>query len=69
MDSKMFIVGLALGMVGGALIVANSQKARQAVKNGQEQISRKAEEMAKNSNCNCKEQGEVKSTDKPKTKE
>ena len=66
MDSKMFIVGLALGMVGGALIVANSQKARQAVKNSQEQVCRKAEEMAKN--CDCKEQGEVKN-DKPKTKE
>ena len=68
MDSKMFIVGLALGMVGGALIVTNSQKARQLVKDSQSQISRKAEEMAKNCNCDCKEQGEVKN-DKPKTKE
>ena len=65
----MFIVGLALGMISGALIVTNSQKARQVVKNSQEQISRKAEELAKNCNCDCKEQGEVKMTDKPKTKE
>ncbi len=69
MESKIFIVGLALGMVGGALIVANSQKARQVVQDSQEQISRKAEELYKNCNCNCKEQGEVKSNDKPKTKE
>ena len=47
MESKMFIVGLALGMISGALIVTNSQKARQVVKNSQEQISRKAEELAK----------------------
>ena len=65
----MFIVGLALGMIGGAVIVANSQKARQVVKNSQDQICRKADELYKNCNCDCKEQGDAKSSDKPKTKE
>ncbi len=43
----MFILGLALGMIGGAVIVANSQKARILVKSGQQEVMRKAEEMTK----------------------
>ena len=54
MDSKMFMIGLALGMLGGALIVANSQKARQMVKDSQDQIRRKAEELSKDCHCDCK---------------
>ena len=30
-----FLIGLAVGMVGGALIVANNYKARQLVRKGQ----------------------------------
>ncbi len=41
-----FILGLGLGMLGGALIVANSVKARQLVKNGQEQVIDKFEQMS-----------------------
>ena len=55
MESKMFMVGLALGMVGGALIVANSQKARRIVKDSQEQLRKKAEELGKCKCCDCEE--------------
>ncbi len=42
---KMFCLGLALGMVGGALIVANSYKARSLVKKSQAEIMEKVDEM------------------------
>lgn len=42
MDDK-FIAGAMLGMLGGALIVANSVKARQMIKEGQEKVMEKAE--------------------------
>ena len=58
MDSKIFMFGLALGMIGGALIVANSQKARNLVTSGQQEIMRKAEEVSKNCKCDCKESKE-----------
>ncbi|MBR2385159.1 MAG: hypothetical protein IKA99_06100 [Clostridia bacterium] len=48
MDEK-FLTGIVLGMLGGALIVTNSVKARQAVKNGQEQVKQKITEMSKQS--------------------
>ena len=41
-------------MIGGALIIANSYKARKLVKDSQEQIKNKVTEMAKN----CKQQKE-----------
>lgn len=44
MDFK-FISGLALGMFGGALIAANSVKARKMIKDGQEKVSEKAEQV------------------------
>lgn len=40
---KMFCMGLALGMIGGALIVANSHKARTLVKKGQDEMVEKIE--------------------------
>ena len=55
MDGKMFLIGLSLGMLGGALIVANSQKARRMVKNSQEQLRKKAEELGKCNCCDCEE--------------
>ena len=55
MDGKMFLIGLSLGMLGGALIVANSQKARRIVKNSQEQLRKKAEELGKCKCCDCEE--------------
>ena len=42
---KMFCLGLALGMVGGALIVANSYKARSLVKKSQAELLEKVDEM------------------------
>ncbi len=42
---KMFCLGIVLGMVGGALIVANSYKARALVKKSQAEILEKMDEM------------------------
>ncbi len=56
MDGKFFCIGLALGMVGGAILVANSNKVRNAVKNSQEQIIKKAEELSKECCCEKKDQ-------------
>ncbi|MBO5926488.1 MAG: hypothetical protein J6Q38_02890 [Clostridia bacterium] len=47
MDGKFFCVGLAIGMIGGALLVTNSQKVRRMIKDSQEQILQKAEELSK----------------------
>ncbi|MBE5742504.1 MAG: hypothetical protein E7360_04180 [Clostridiales bacterium] len=44
---KDFAIGLILGMIGGALIVANSYQARKMVKDGQEQIKNKVCDMTK----------------------
>ena len=44
---KEFAVGLALGMIGGALIIANSYQARKIVKDGQEQLKQKASSLCK----------------------
>lgn len=46
MDEK-FMFGLCLGMLGGALLVANSNKAKQMVKDSQEKVIEKAKEMTK----------------------
>lgn len=48
MDDK-FLVGVVLGMLGGAVLVTNSVKARQAVKSGQEQVMDKMEGLTKQS--------------------
>jgi hypothetical protein len=55
MDGKIFLIGLSLGMLGGALIVANSHKARRIVKDSQEQLRKKAEELGKCKCCDCEE--------------
>ena len=46
MDDK-FLVGVVLGMLGGAVLVTNSVKARQVVKDGQTQVIEKVEKMSK----------------------
>ena len=46
MDDK-FLFGVMLGMLGGAVLVTNSVKARQAVRNGQEQMIDKMNELKK----------------------
>ena len=46
MDDK-FLCGVILGMLGGALIATNSAKARQMVRDGQEQVKDKMNEISK----------------------
>lgn len=48
MDEK-FFMGVVLGMLGGAVLVTNSLKARQMVKEGQEQVKQKISSMSKQS--------------------
>ena len=45
--NEKFIFGLALGLLGGAIIATNSVKARQMVKSGQQQVVEKAETITK----------------------
>lgn len=56
MDAKMFLLGLTLGMVGGALIIANNKQARSMVKESQEQIRKKARELSKCKCCDSEEE-------------
>ena len=58
MDGKTFILGLSLGMLGGALIVAHSHKARQIVRDTEEQFRKKAEELKMCKCCDCEKDGE-----------
>lgn len=46
MEAKLFILGLCAGMIGGALLVVNSQKARTFVQDSQQMIQKKAEEIS-----------------------
>ena len=41
-----FLFGVVCGMLGGSLLIANSVKARQMVKDGQEQVKQKVEQMS-----------------------
>lgn len=42
---KNFACGIVLGLLGGALLVSNSYKARKLVKDGQEEIKNKVSEL------------------------
>ena len=46
-----FTIGLALGMVGGALLVANNYKARQVVRKSQEEMEQKMEQFLDQKLC------------------
>jgi hypothetical protein len=46
MDEK-FLFGIVLGMLGGAVLVTNSVKARQLVREGQDQVKEKVSKMSK----------------------
>lgn len=46
MDDK-FLCGMILGVIGGAVLATNSQRARQVVREGQEQVKQKVDEMSK----------------------
>lgn len=56
MDGKIFVCGLIMGMIGGALIVANSHKARQIIKDGQNMVTQKVDEVTKKTKKTQKEQ-------------
>ena len=45
MDDK-FLCGMLLGVIGGAVIATNSARARQMVRDGQEQVKQKVDEIA-----------------------
>lgn len=42
-----FLFGVILGMLGGAVLVTNSVKARQMIKSGQQQVVEKAGTLTK----------------------
>ena len=54
MDDK-FLCGMLLGALGGAVLATNSVKARQMVKDGQQQVKQKMEELSKNTKKQEKE--------------
>lgn len=51
MDEK-FLMGIVLGILGGAVLVTNSAKARQMVKDGQAEVQKKVSEMSKSKKSN-----------------
>lgn len=55
MDEK-FLLGIALGMLGGSLVVANSVKARQMVKSGQQQAMKKVSGLTNQSKQKSKKE-------------
>lgn len=48
MESKLFIAGILIGTVGGALLVAHSVKARSTIKECEKKIQQKADDLCKN---------------------
>ena len=54
MDDK-FLCGMLLGVLGGAVLATNSAKARQMVRDGQEQVKQKVEDMTKSTKKNNQE--------------
>ena len=53
MDEK-FVLGLGIGMLGGAIVVANSTKAKKLVVEGQTAVKSKVKEIAKKDKNNSK---------------
>ena len=46
MDDKL-LCGIALGMVGGALLATHSQKTREVIKDGEQQLKEKVDNLKK----------------------
>ena len=42
-----FLCGVILGMLGGTVLATNSAKARQIVKDGQQEVQKKVEQITK----------------------
>lgn len=58
MEFKMFVIGLSLGMLGGGLVVANSQKLKKMIKEGESQLKRKMKNLKEcecECDCNCED--------------
>ena len=51
MDDK-FLCGMLLGVIGGAVLATNSARARQIVRDVQEQVKEKVEELNKSAKKN-----------------
>lgn len=49
--NEKFMIGIVLGMLGGALVACNSRKVRNAVCEGQQQVTKKMEELSKKHKC------------------
>lgn len=45
--NKQLLIGLALGMIGGALIVVNSKKAKSLVEKGQQEVKKQIKKAQK----------------------
>ena len=66
---KVFCLGVIIGAVGGALLVANSYKMRSLVKKSQAEFVDKVNEMMDEKlKCNC-EQNSQQATENPEKKE
>ena len=67
---KLFCLGVALGMVGGALLVANSYKLRSLVKKSQAEVMQKVDEMMDErlKACESSESGDKEKTEKKSKK-
>ncbi|MDE5548414.1 MAG: hypothetical protein K2N84_02985 [Clostridia bacterium] len=61
---KVFCLGLMLGAVGGALLVANSYKARSLVKKSQSEVMQKVNDMMDEKLQACSENGSEKKSKK-----
>ena len=49
MMNKQLLIGLALGMIGGAIIVVNSKKAKNLVEKGQQEVKKQIKKAQKKS--------------------
>lgn len=52
--NKQFLIGLALGMVGGALVVVNSKKAKDIVEKGQQEVKKQIKKTQKKTDSDNK---------------
>ena len=67
---KAFCLGVLIGAVGGALLVANSYKMRSLVKKSQAEFVDKVNEMMDEKlNCNCEKSSKEKNEEAPEKKE
>lgn len=59
MNCKMFVLGLAVGMIGGAILVANSKKAKDLVEKGQDEVKKQIGKIKKKSKKSQKKNGDA----------